>query len=118
VQSVIKMMRACEETLARGSSIMMFPEGTRSPSGRLRNFKAGAFEIALRCRRPLLPIVIRGTHDALPKAGFVLQGRHAIHSQVLEPIPFEQFANTGVDEPTQRVRETIAKELGDSSPGA
>src|SRR5213078_5024458 len=62
--SITKMMEACERTLAAGSSIMMFPEGTRSPDGRLRAFKPGAFELALRTRTPLLPIVIEGTARA------------------------------------------------------
>jgi len=46
--SVVKMMKACRETLDEGNSIMMFPEGTRSPTGRMRAFKTGAFELAVR----------------------------------------------------------------------
>src|SRR5207249_7637926 len=53
--SVIRMMDACEQTLAAGNSIMMFPEGTRSPDGHLRAFKPGAFELALRTRTPPSP---------------------------------------------------------------
>src|SRR5690606_16085028 len=64
--SVIQMMAACEETLASGSSIMMFPEGTRSLTGELKEFKTGAFELALKTRRPILPILLAGTANALP----------------------------------------------------
>jgi len=115
-QSVGRMMQACERTLREGSSIMMFPEGTRSPSGRLRNFKPGAFELALRTRSPLLPIVLRGTSDALPKRGFVLQGRHPISVDVLRPIPPEEFEHLSADELTAHMREFFAKELGDAEP--
>src|SRR5690606_37635119 len=53
-ESVVRMMEACEKTLAEGNSIMMFPEGTRSRDGLLRPFKTGAFELALRTGLPLL----------------------------------------------------------------
>src|SRR5262245_34810363 len=65
--SVMQMIRQCLATLEQGNSIMMFPEGTRSPTGRMRAFKTGAFEIALAAKRPILPIAIEGTARALPK---------------------------------------------------
>jgi 1-acyl-sn-glycerol-3-phosphate acyltransferase len=109
--SVVKMMKACRETLESGSSIMMFPEGTRSPSGRMREFKTGAFELAQQAHAPILPIVIQGTHDALPKRGFVLRGRHPIRLTVLEPIPYESFAELEVQEVSDRVRALIGSHL-------
>ena len=111
--SVVKMMKACRETLDAGSSIMMFPEGTRSPTGRMRAFKAGAFELALDARRPILPIVIQGTSDALPKRGFVLRGRHPITVNILPERPSESFSPLSVDALTARVRGIIAAELGE-----
>src|SRR5512134_1176361 len=103
--SVVEMMQACDALLAEGNSIMMFPEGTRSPTGRMRAFKTGAFELALRNRRPILPIVITGTSDALPKRGFVLRGRHPLRLRVLEPIPYERFAGKDAAEVADEVRE-------------
>ncbi len=110
-QSVVQMLRACREHLAAGSSIMMFPEGTRSPDGRLRRFKPGAFELALAARAPILPIVLHGTSNALPKRGFVLQGRHPIRVQVLDPLPYESFSQLDAESLCERVRELIAAEL-------
>src|SRR5437763_4034048 len=75
--SVAEMMRACERTLAEGSPIMMFPEGTRSPDGRLRAFKPGAFVLAQRARVQLLPIIVGGTRRARPEPGVVLARRDA-----------------------------------------
>ncbi|MCG8589976.1 MAG: 1-acyl-sn-glycerol-3-phosphate acyltransferase [Proteobacteria bacterium] len=109
--SVVRMMRDCEDTLQSGNSIMMFPEGTRSPTGRLRSFKTGAFELAQKCERPLLPIAVRGTADALPKRGFVLQGRHPITVDVLAPIPFEHFRDEPVEDLAERIRSHIALAL-------
>ncbi len=109
--SVVQMMRECEEALAQGSSIMMFPEGTRSPSGKMRTFKTGAFEIALKSKVPVHPIVLRGTSDALPKRGFILQGRHPISIRLLDRIPYEDFSQMSVEDLTAHVRAVIAAEL-------
>jgi 1-acyl-sn-glycerol-3-phosphate acyltransferase len=110
--SIARMMRDAERTLAEGSSLMIFPEGTRSPDGHLKAFKHGAFTLALRSRTPILPIVIEGTANALPKRGFVLQGRHAIRVRVLPKIPYETFADDSVEALTERMHRLFAHELG------
>ena len=111
-RSVEQMMRACERTLAEGSSVMMFPEGTRSPDGHLREFKTGAFELAKRAGAALLPIVVEGTSRALPKRGFVLQGRHDIRIRVLDEIAPATFAGMPADAVARAVRARFAAELG------
>jgi 1-acyl-sn-glycerol-3-phosphate acyltransferase len=111
--SVVEMMRACDRTIEAGNSIMMFPEGTRSPSGRMRSFKPGAFEIALRNQVPIQPIAIEGTSDALPKRGFVLKGRHPIRITVLDPVMPESFEGLSASELTARLRGVIAEQVGE-----
>jgi 1-acyl-sn-glycerol-3-phosphate acyltransferase len=110
-ESVAQMMKDCEKTLDEGNSIMMFPEGTRSPTGEMRAFKPGAFEIALKTGRPILPIAIQGTADALPKRGFVLRGRHPIRISVLEEIPAAHLDPGSVEQLSSQTRESIAKHL-------
>jgi len=110
--SVVRMMATCDAVIAKGSSIMMFPEGTRSPTGRLRSFKPGAFDLALRNGVPIQPIVIRGTAEALPKRGFVLQGRHPISVTILDEITPSEFAGADGETMATRVRDLIAAELG------
>ena len=110
-ESVRKMMRECQETLEEGSSVLIFPEGTRSESGDLRPFKPGAFELARSTGRPILPIVIEGTARALPKKGIVLQGRHQIRVDVLEEIPAAEFKDLETAELSRMVRERIASHL-------
>jgi 1-acyl-sn-glycerol-3-phosphate acyltransferase len=110
-RSVLQMMRACEAALNDGNSIMMFPEGTRSLTGRMRSFRPGAFELALRTKSRIQPILLRGSGDALPKRGFVLQGRHPIRITILDPIPPESFTGLSAEELSERVRALMAKEL-------
>ena len=110
-KSIAAMMNAGARTLAAGSSVLMFPEGTRSVDGKLRTFKRGGFSLALRCGVPILPIVVEGTGNALPK-GFVLQrGRHPVRILVLEPLPPESFAGATPEELALRVRGIFLREL-------
>jgi 1-acyl-sn-glycerol-3-phosphate acyltransferase len=90
-----RMMAACGVALEGGSSIMIFPEGTRSPDGELHDFRHGAFTLALRHHVPVLPIVLDGTLDALPKHGLTLRARADIVIQVLEPIAPDAFTDAG-----------------------
>jgi len=108
-----EMLDACARTLAASSSIMMFPEGTRSTNGRLRDFKVGAFALAQRTKTPILPIVLQGTGNALPKRGFVLQGTHRIRIRVLDEIAPDTFADMPVEKLMEQVRTRFALELGE-----
>jgi 1-acyl-sn-glycerol-3-phosphate acyltransferase len=53
-----ELIEACSARLLRGRDLLLFPEGTRSPEGDLRGFQRGAAHVALRARRPILPVVI------------------------------------------------------------
>jgi 1-acyl-sn-glycerol-3-phosphate acyltransferase len=94
---------------------MIFPEGTRSRDGCLQAFKPGAFTIAQRARAAILPIVVEGTARALPKRGFVLQGRHAIRVRVLDEIPYAAFAERPVEVVSDDVRGRFVAALAEGA---
>lgn len=105
--SIRSMYNACEKHLKEGSSIFLFPEGTRSSTGHMREFKEGAFVLAKRQHVPILPLVINGSKDALPKNSFNFHGVSHVHLTVLDEIPPESFENETAAELTTRVRELI-----------
>ncbi|MBI9075706.1 MAG: 1-acyl-sn-glycerol-3-phosphate acyltransferase [Desulfatibacillum sp.] len=106
-ESIRKMMDACETTLAEGSSVFFFPEGTRSATGRVKQFKPGAFVLAKKMQLPILPIAVRGTTHALPKKSMNFHGRHEIWVTVLDEIPYEEFADLSDEELSEMVRQRI-----------
>ena len=89
--SMHRMMEKSEEALRKGNSMMIFPEGTRSPDGCLQPFKTGAFHLALNTRLPILPIVIDGTSRAIRKGGFLISRNHGIRVRILDPVRYETF---------------------------
>ena len=72
--------------LKRGVSVLVFPEGTRSLTGEIGAFKNGAFKLALHCRMPLLPVVVAGTRDAIPKGTWVFRKKVSAVVSILPPI--------------------------------
>jgi 1-acyl-sn-glycerol-3-phosphate acyltransferase len=59
-------------------------------------------------RKPLLPIVVRGTASALPKKGVIFRGRHEIQIEVLDAIAYDSFA----DEPTEKLMQRVHTLIG------
>ena len=107
--SIEKMAAQCRYWLARGVSVLIFPEGTRSKDGSLGPFKLGAFRLAREAKVDVLPIVLDGTADALPKHGVVLSTRARCRVRILEPL---SVAADPTDEAAaERVRALLAGEL-------
>ncbi len=107
-ESVARMMDACRRHLSRGASVFFFPEGTRSPDGKLKPFKPGAFILAREMRLPILPVAIDGTRHALPKYSLNFHGSHRIRLRVLDPVPYEAFQDLSVEATAERIRTVIA----------
>jgi 1-acyl-sn-glycerol-3-phosphate acyltransferase len=54
-----------EDTLRRGKPLLIFPEGTRTPDGRLHDFKNGGFYAAVRAGVPVVPVALEGTYTLM-----------------------------------------------------
>ncbi len=91
IKSIREMMDACRKWLKRDCSIMLFPEGTRSENGELQPFRDGAFRLAMDCNVDVVPIVIDGTFDVLPKGGKHLVFKKNIRIKVLPPVSCSAF---------------------------
>jgi 1-acyl-sn-glycerol-3-phosphate acyltransferase len=89
--SLRQALRQAGEVLERGRTVLIFPEGTRSPTGQLQAFRDGAFRLAIDSGCPVVPVVIRGTHETVPKHGLVLRQRMRGEVTVLDPIDPKAF---------------------------
>jgi 1-acyl-sn-glycerol-3-phosphate acyltransferase len=101
-ESVKKMLAACERWLEAGVPVLLFPEGTRSPDGEVKDFKDGAFTLAISKQVPVIPIALAGTGRTLPKHGFVIRDTARCRVRVLDPVDPAPF---GAD--VERLREHV-----------
>ena len=110
-ESIVKMMQDCSTHLKNGSSIFLFPEGTRSPTGQIKTFKPGAFTLALKEKVNILPVVINGSKDVLPKHSLALKGSHHISVEVLPEISYESIKDYSAEELAKQVESLITQKL-------
>lgn len=117
-QRALAAIESAKERIVDGTSVLFFPEGTRSRSEGMRPFKKGAFRMALDLGLPILPMTIIGTRDVLPPNSRDLRpgrARLVIH----EPIPVAGLGEADVPALMDRVRAVIAGPLGgDAWPSA
>lgn len=111
--SVVSMMEKCHTSLGDGISIVIFPEGTRSLTGEIGRFKSGAFQIAIKADKPLLPVLIDGTGDILPKSGFIFRNQKTIRLRVLDPVFPGQFGTGDPEELAARMQSMMVKAMNE-----
>ena len=78
------------ERIRKGPSLIVFPEGTRTPDGPVHKFKSGAFIIGIRSGVPILPVAVRGMFDVVPKS------RLAVRPGPVELVFGEPIPTTGL----------------------
>jgi len=95
-ESKEKMLEESYAILKDGTSIMIFPEGTRSADREIGFFKRGAFQLAINANIPILPVILDGSGGVLPKHGLVFSTGHRIRIEVFDPVLPQSF---GTDDP-------------------
>ena len=112
-ESIKQMMDHCEQLLGQNISIILFPEGTRSKTGIVKSFKPGAFILAKKMKKSIIPLVINNSKNALPKYSLVFRGRHRMKIEVLDEIPYSIFEYMEIDEIAQMVQQTITSHVNE-----
>lgn len=117
--SAKRMMNQCSALLKRGVSIVMFPEGTRTRTGRVEPFQAGAFLLAKKSKVELLPVVIEGNFDAMHRVNGKLRVStpHRFEVRILPPMSVEDVASLKFDEISRRIEGVIREEHQRMVPG-
>ncbi len=89
--SIKKVYREAASWLRKDISVLFFPEGTRSETTRMNEFRNGAFKLAIREKKSILPISISGTREAIPKGSWIFKTKVSGKLTVLPPIDTTGF---------------------------
>ena len=96
--------------LNRNMSLLIFPEGTRSRTGQLGTFKNGAFKLAIRAKKPIIPIVLVGTDRAIQKGKKTMAAGIQCRLKVLKPIPTDHLR----DEDFVKLRDLVRLKMSEA----
>ncbi|MEO0338634.1 MAG: HAD-IB family hydrolase, partial [Bacteroidota bacterium] len=110
-EKAIEAMKPAVDALKSGISIAIAPEGTRSYSYKLGAFKKGAFHLAMQADVPVIPVVIKNAHDAMPRGSNVFRPS-AIDVIVLPAISTAGWKRENLDHNIEAVRNLYLEELG------
>jgi len=110
-QAAAKTIRLAEEKLKKGASIAIFPEGSRTRTGKMGPFKKGAYQMALDLNLPIVPITLNGSYNVMSINSY------RIHPSTMEmiihdPIPMDEVRPENLREVAVKVRELVEQSRG------
>ena len=85
-------------------STVIFPEGTRTPDGKVGRFRNGAFQIAHDLQLPVVPLSLSGCYEVQKKGEWFVH-RHPVHMHIGQPISLSQFADK--NEAMEAIRQAV-----------
>jgi len=110
--AALATVRQAVEHIKTGSSFLVYPEGTRSPDGRMHRFKKGSFVMAIEAGIPIVPVACSGAHRIMKKNSLVIHsGRVTVRFG--KPIDVLGYAVEQRSVLAQQVHDVIAAQLPD-----
>jgi 1-acyl-sn-glycerol-3-phosphate acyltransferase len=107
-KSAFKSLEKAADTIKKGVSVLIFPEGTRSLDGKIRDFKKGGFVLTVDSGVPIIPVIIHGTWSIMPKSGLrIMPGNVTL--EILPPIVTTEYTRKTKDDLMDKVRDIICE---------
>ena len=106
IKKAVNALNAAEEAIKKGVSIMIAPEGTRTITGEIGDFKKGPFHLAYNTEATIVPVGLIGAFEAKKKSDWRLKPG-IITARFGEPILSKNYAGLGVEEIRDLVRDRI-----------
>ena len=109
-RQALKSLGEAAQKIAAGTSVIIFPEGTRTKDGKMQNFKAGAMVLAIKSGVDIVPVAIKGTYEILPK-GKLLINPGNVSIRVGNPITTKNYTSKDKHGLAKVLQEDVAKLL-------
>jgi 1-acyl-sn-glycerol-3-phosphate acyltransferase len=114
-RQALKSLDEAARRIADGTSVIIFPEGTRSPDGKLQPFKAGGMVLAIKSGVEIVPVAISGTYEILPKGRLMLQPGNVL-IRIGMPMPTDAYRTNQKHELALRLQQEVAGLLDRNGP--
>jgi 1-acyl-sn-glycerol-3-phosphate acyltransferase len=108
--AAIASVERAAEAMRAGQSFLIYPEGTRSPDGRLQEFKKGAVVLAIKAGAPIVPVLCSGAHRVMAKRSLVIHPGEIV-VEFLDPIDGSKYTWEERDVLNRRVHDAMAAGL-------
>lgn len=102
-KSAFESLARAAQSIRNGTSVLVFPEGTRSPTGLLLPFKKGGFVLAVDAGVPIVPVVIEGSYAIMSKKSYLIR-RRPVQVWVGPPIETSGYTRKTKEDLMQHVR--------------
>jgi 1-acyl-sn-glycerol-3-phosphate acyltransferase len=109
----VVVLQTAANYLRQRCSVMFFPEGTRSPDGKVHRFNEGGFRLAIKEGIAVLPLVVEGSRDCLPKHGWQFGPPGDIQLKVLPPIETTGMEAKDTSALCENVRQMIIRQIAE-----
>ncbi|MBN1472442.1 MAG: 1-acyl-sn-glycerol-3-phosphate acyltransferase [Syntrophaceae bacterium] len=109
-KSAVEKINAAKTKIVNGTSVLFFPEGSRSSDGKIKPFKKGAFKMAIDLGIPILPVTINGSKNILPKGSLDLMPGN-VTMIIHKPISVKGYHEENLSELMDKTRMTIQSSL-------
>jgi 1-acyl-sn-glycerol-3-phosphate acyltransferase len=103
-----EIMANMRNEIARGHSILAFPEGHRTTDGRVGPFRKGVFYLARDLGIPIVPVAVTGMYRVMRKGSWLIRPGHDVTVYVDAPIPTQGIPDSGIPELAEHVRSVIS----------
>jgi len=107
-KAALKSIEEAEKRLVKGVSIVLFPEGSRTKTGKLGLFKKGAYQMALDLKLPIVPITINGSFEVMPIHTLLLNP-HKMELIIHDPIETSGFASEDLRQLAVNIRTLMSE---------
>lgn len=107
-RGLLELRKRAQAEVDAGRSLLVFPEGTRTRTGRVGPFKDGVFHLAVRLNLPVVPVSVTGMWEVLPTGDWVMRPFQEVTVHIHAPVPTADLTRRDVPELTARVHRTIS----------
>ena len=110
-RQALKSIGEAAQKISAGTSVIIFPEGTRTRDGKMQNFKAGAMVLAIKSGVDIVPVAIKGTYEILPK-GKLLMNPGNVLIRIGNPIATKNYKSKDKHVLAKILQEEVTELLG------